>query len=146
MQTYETQKHTTWECKYHVVFIPKCRKKVLYGHIRRELGVVFRELALRKESEIDEGHLMIDHVHMLISIPPKYSVAQVMGFMKGKTAIHIARVYAGRRKSFVGSSFGRGVTGCQRWVGRSGGAPIHPGARERGSAVGSTDADAALSG
>src|ERR1700691_3124679 len=105
MQTYETLKHTTWECKYHVVFISQCWKKTLYGQIRRELGAVFRELARRKESEIEEGHLMIDHVHMLISIPPKYSVAQVMGFMKGKTAIHIARVYAGRRKSFVGQQF-----------------------------------------
>ncbi len=105
MQTYETEKHTTWECKYHIVFIPKCRKKVLYGQIRRELGAVFRDLASRKECEIHEGHLMIDHVHMMISIPPKYSVAQVMGFMKGKTAIHIARVFAGRRKSFVGQQF-----------------------------------------
>ncbi len=105
MQTYETLKHTTWECKYHVVFIAKCRKKALYGQIRRELGPVFRELARQKESEIIEGHLMVDHVHMLISIPPKYSVAQVMGYIKGKSAIHIARVYAGRRRSFVGQQF-----------------------------------------
>ena len=105
MQLYETQKHAVWECKYHVVFIPKYRKKVLYGQIRRELRDVFRELAGQKECEIHEGHLMNDHVHMLISIPPKYSVAQVVGFMKGKTAIHIARVYAGRRKSFVGQQF-----------------------------------------
>jgi putative transposase len=77
----------------------------LYGQIRRELGEVFRDLARQRESEIHEGHLMIDHVHMLMSIPPKYSVAQVMGFMKGKTAIHIARVFAGRRKSFVGQQF-----------------------------------------
>ena len=105
MQTYETLKHTTWESKYHVVFIAKCRKKVLYGQIRRELGPVFRELARQKECEIIEGHLMVDHVHMLISIPPKYSVAQVMGYMKGKSAIHIARVYAGRRRSFVGQQF-----------------------------------------
>ena len=105
MQTYETLKHTTWECKYHIVFIPKCRRKTLYGQIRRELGLVFRELARQRESEIIEGHLVIDHVHMLISIPPKYSVAQVMGFMKGKSAIHIARVYAGRRRSFVGQHF-----------------------------------------
>src|SRR5678815_1590326 len=105
MQTYETLKHTTWECKYHIVFIPKCRRKALYGQIRRELGLVFRELARQRESEIIEGHLVIDHVHMLISIPPKYSVAQVMGFMKGKSAIHIARVYAGRRRSFVGQHF-----------------------------------------
>jgi putative transposase len=105
MQTYETLKHTTWECKYHVVFIPKYRKKTLFGGIRRELGPVLRELARQKECEIIEGHLMVDHVHMLISIPPKYSVAQVMGFMKGKSAIHIARVYAGRRRSFVGQHF-----------------------------------------
>jgi len=105
MQTYETLKHAVWECKYHVVFIPKYRKKVLFGQIRRELGPVFRELARQKECEIQEGHLMNDHVHMLISIPPKYSVAQVMGFLKGKAAIHIARVYAGRRKSFVGQNF-----------------------------------------
>ena len=105
MQSYETLKHTTWECKYHVVFIPKCRKKVLYGEIRRELGGVFHDLAGQKESQILEGHLMPDHVHMLLSIPPKYSVAQVMGFMKGKSAIHIARVYAGRRRSFVGQHF-----------------------------------------
>ena len=105
MQTYETLKHTTWECKYHIVFIPKCRKKVLYGQVRRELGPVLRELARQKESEIIEGHLMVDHVHMLVSIPPKYSVAQVMGFVKGKSAIHIARVYAGRRRGFVGQHF-----------------------------------------
>lgn len=105
MQTYETLKHTTWECKYHVVFIAKCRKKTLYGQIRRELGPVFRELARQKECEISEGHLMPDHVHMLMAIPPKYSVAQVMGFIKGKSAIHIARVYAGRRRSFVGQQF-----------------------------------------
>jgi putative transposase len=105
MQSYETTKHAVWECKYHVVFIPKYRKKVLYGQIRRELGTVLRELARQKECEIDEGHLMNDHVHMLISIPPKYAVAQVMGFLKGKSAIHIARVYAGRRRSFVGQQF-----------------------------------------
>ena len=105
MQTYETLKHTTWECKYHVVFIPKFRKKVLFGQIRRELGPVFRDLAQQKECTIAEGHLMVDHVHMLIAIPPKYSVAQVMGFLKGKSAIHIARVFAGRRRSFAGQQF-----------------------------------------
>jgi putative transposase len=126
MQTFETLKHTTWECKYHVVFIAKCRKKTLFGQIRRELGPVFRELARQKESEIVEGHLMVDHVHMLISIPPKYSVAQVVGFLKGKTAIHIARVYAGRRRSFVGQQFwargywvstvGRDETAVRRYI------------------------------
>jgi len=105
MQTYETLKHSTWECKYHIVFIPKYRKKVLYGQVRRELGTVLRELVKQKESEVIEGHLMVDHVHMLVSIPPKYSVAQVMGFVKGKSAIHVAWVYAGRRKSFIGQHF-----------------------------------------
>ena len=106
MNAYESLKHTTWECKYHVVFIPKYRKKVLYKQLRGELGTVFRELAQRQESEIIEGHLMADHVHMLISIPPKHSVSSLMGFMKGKSAIHIARVYAGRRRNYVGQHFG----------------------------------------
>ena len=104
-QSYEALRHTSWECKYHVVFIPKCRRKTLFGQIRRELGGIFRELARQKESEVIEGHLMLDHVHMLISVPPKYSVAQVMGYIKGKSAIHIARVYAGRRRNFVGQHF-----------------------------------------
>ena len=77
--------HATWECKYHVVFTPKYRKKLLFGQIRRHLGNVFRELAQRKECQIEEGHLMSDHVHMLISIPPKYSVSEVIGYLKGKT-------------------------------------------------------------
>ena len=104
-QSYESLRHSTWECKYHVVFIPKCRRKILYGQIRREFGGIFRELAGQRECEIIEGHLMIDHVHMLIAVPPKYAVAQVMGFIKGKSAIHIARVYAGRRRNFVGQHF-----------------------------------------
>ena len=105
MQTYESLKHTTWECKYHVVFIPKCRRKVLYQGIRQELGAVFRGLAEQWEYKVEEGHLMPDHVHMLLSVPPKYSVSNVMGFIKGKSAIHIARVYAGRRRNFVGQHF-----------------------------------------
>ena len=105
MQTYESLKHTTWDCKYHVVFIPKCRRKVLYQGIRRELGTVFRSLAEQWECRVEEGHLMPDHVHMLMSVPPKHSVSNVMGFIKGKSAIHIARVYAGRRRNFVGQHF-----------------------------------------
>ena len=97
--------HTRWECKYHVVFIPKCRRKVLFGQLRRELGAVLRDLAEHKESRIEEGHLMLDHVHMMISIPPKYSVAQVVGYIKGKSAIHIARHYGERRRNFVGQHF-----------------------------------------
>jgi putative transposase len=105
MQTYESLKHTTWDCKYHVVFIPKCRRKVLYQGIRQELGTVFRSLAEQWECKVQEGHLMPDHVHMLLSVPPKHSVSNVMGFIKGKSAIHIARVYAGRRRNFVGQHF-----------------------------------------
>ena len=105
MSEYQSLNHSKWECKYHVVFIPKYRRKVIYGQIKQRLGDIFRRLALQKESEIEEGHLMSDHVHMMISIPPKYSVAQVIGFIKGKSAIHIAREFAGRRKNFVGQSF-----------------------------------------
>lgn len=97
--------HTRWECKYHIVFIPKFRRKVLFGHIRRELGEVFHRLARQRESQIEEGHLMPDHVHMMISIPPKYSVSQVVGFIKGKSAIHIARVYSERSRNYVGQHF-----------------------------------------
>ena len=83
--------HSRWECKYHVVFIPKYRKKAIFGQIRRDLGDVLKRLAQQKESRIEEGHLMSDHVHMMISIPPKFAVAQVVGYIKGKSAIHIAR-------------------------------------------------------
>ena len=97
--------HTKWECKYHVVFIPKYRRKALYYELRQYLGEIFRGLAQQRECEIEEGHLMADHVHMLLSIPPKYSVSQVVGFLKGKSAISIARNYMGRRKNFTGQSF-----------------------------------------
>ena len=105
MNVCESLNHTKWECKYHVVFIPKCRRKVLYQGIRQELGTVFRSLAEQWECKVEEGHLMPDHVHMLLSVPPKCSVSNVMGFIKGKSAIHIARVYAGRRRNFVGQHF-----------------------------------------
>ena len=97
--------HTKWDCKYHVVFIPKCRRKVLYGQLRRNLGEVFRRLAAQRECRIEEGHLMSDHVHMMIAIPPKYSVSQVVGYIKGKSAIHVARVYGERKRNFVGQHF-----------------------------------------
>ena len=105
MDEYQGLSHTAWDCKYHVVWIPKYRRKVLYEQLRKHLGQVFRELATQKQSRILEGHLMADHVHMLISIPPKYGVAQVVGFIKGKSAIHIARVFQGRKKNFTGQSF-----------------------------------------
>ena len=97
--------HTAWYCKYHVVWIPKYRRKVLYGKIRQYLGDVFHELARQRESQIIEGHLCIDHIHMCIAIPPKYSVSEVIGFIKGKSAIAIARDVQGRARNFVGQSF-----------------------------------------
>ena len=102
---YETLCHTKWDCKYHVVFIPKYRRKALFGQLRRDLGHLFRDLAEQKESRVEEGHMMPDHVHMLITIPPKYAVAQVIGFIKGKSAIHIARSYLGVRRNYVGQHF-----------------------------------------
>ena len=105
MGTAESLSHTRWECKYHLVWIPKCRRKVLCGQLRKHLGEVLHDLALQKECKILEGHLQADHVHMLVSIPPKYSVAQVVGFIRGKSAIHIARSYLGRRRNYHGMHF-----------------------------------------
>ena len=105
MDEFESLSHTKWECKYHVVFIPKFRRKALYGQLRDHLGELLRKLATQKESRIEEGHLMPDHVHMMISIPPKYAVSQVIGYVKGKSAIHLARVYGERRRNFVGQHF-----------------------------------------
>ena len=105
MSTYESLSHSKWDCKYHVIFIPKYRRRALYGQLRRHLGEVLRKLAEQKESRIEEGHLMPDHVHMMIAIPPKYAVSQVVGFIKGKSAIHLARSYAERSRNFVGQHF-----------------------------------------
>jgi len=105
MNVYSKLNHTTWDCKYHVVFIPKYRKKQAFTIIRKTLGPVFRDLATRKETKIEEGFMMPDHVHMLLSVPPKYSVSQVVGFLKGKSAIHIARNYAGKKQNFTGYHF-----------------------------------------
>ena len=105
MSEYSSLNHTKWECKYHIVFIPKCRRKVLYGKVRRSLGEVFHELAKQRECQISEGHLCPDHVHMMIRIPPKYSVSHVMGYLKGKSAIRMARDYMGRRQGFKGYHF-----------------------------------------
>ena len=105
MTNYRSLNHTKWACQYHVVFIPKYRKKAIYGELRQHLGDVFRRLAKQRESEVEEGHLMVDHAHIMLSIPPKYSVAQVIGYLKGKSAIHIAREFAGRPRNFVGQHF-----------------------------------------
>ncbi len=105
MEQYESLNHTKWECKYHVVFIPKCRRKVLYGELRRHLGAVFRTLTQQKECRIEEGHLMPDHVHMMISVPPKHAVSQIVGYIKGKSAIYVARTFMERKRNFVGQHF-----------------------------------------
>jgi putative transposase len=97
--------HSTWECKYHVVFTPKYRKKVLFGHIQKELKDVFHRLALQKGCKIEEGHLMLDHVHMMISIPPKHAVASIIGFMKGKSSIRVVQHIANKKQNFVGHKF-----------------------------------------
>ncbi len=97
--------HSTWDCKYHVVFTPKYRKKALFGAVRRELRDVFHRLALQKGCRIEEGHLMLDHVHMLISIPPKEAVSKIIGFIKGKSSIWIAQNIANKKQNFVGHKF-----------------------------------------
>ena len=97
--------HAKWDCKYHVIWIPKYRKKAIFGDLRKYLGEIFRELARQKKCTVIEGHLMPDHVHIMLAIPPKYSVAQVVGFIKGKSAIQIARNFQGRKKNFVGQNF-----------------------------------------
>ena len=105
MKEYHSLSHTRWDCKYHVVFIPKRRKKKVFGALRKYLGEMLRELASHREAAILEGHLMPDHVHMCISIPPKYAVSRVVGYIKGKSAIQIARQFGGRQRNFSGESF-----------------------------------------
>ena len=105
MSNYESLTHSKWDCTYHVVFIPKGRKKGLYGKIRTYLKTVFHELASQRGSKIEQGSMVQDHVHMMIRIPPKYSVAEVIGYMKGKSAIAIARQFGGKKKNFNGEKF-----------------------------------------
>lgn len=105
MKEYQSLSHTRWDCKYHVVFIPKRRKKAIYGALRKNLGEIFRELAQQRECKVVEGHLMIDHVHVCLSVPPKYSVSSVVGYIKGKSAISIARHFGGRQRNFTGEVF-----------------------------------------
>jgi putative transposase len=105
MKEYQSLSHTRWDRKYHVVFIPKRRKKRIFGAVRKHLGEMLHELAGHKGSRIVEGHLMSDHIHMCISIPPKYAVSNVVGYIKGKSAIQIARKYGGRQRNFTGENF-----------------------------------------
>jgi putative transposase len=102
---YQSLSHSKWDCKYHVVFVPKYRRKAMFLEIRKFLGPLFHELARQKECRIVEGHLLADHVHMCIEIPPKHSVASVIGFIKGKSAIAIARQFRGKQRNFEGENF-----------------------------------------
>lgn len=104
-ELYNSLSHSKWDCKYHLVFIPKMRRKVLYGEIRTRLGQIFHALAAQKDCRILKGHLMPDHVHMLIEIPPKYKVSEVVGFLKGKSAIAVAREFNGKQRNFTGEHF-----------------------------------------
>ena len=105
MNNSQSLSHSKWDCKFHIVWIPKYRRKVLYGRIRQHLGDVIRELARQRESQVLEGHVCSDHIHVYIAIPPKYAVAQVVGYIKGKSAIHIARTFGGRSRNFTGEHF-----------------------------------------
>ena len=105
MRDFKSLAHTRWDCKYHIVFIPKRRRKLIYGKLRKDLGGILHELARRKGCVIEEGHLMSDHVHICISIPPKYSVSSVVGHLKGKSAIWIARWFKGKQRNFAGEHF-----------------------------------------
>ena len=102
--SFQSMSHSKWDCKYHVVFVPKRRRKELFGHMRQKLGAIFHELARQKECQIIEGHVMPDHVHMCILIPPKFAVASVIGFLKGKSAIAIARLQ-GKERNYTGEHF-----------------------------------------
>ena len=103
--SYQSLSHSKWECKYHVVFGPKYRKKVLYGKIREFLKEEFHELARQKGCAIVAGNLAGDHVHMLVSVPPKCAVSEIIGFLKGKTAIAVARRFGGKVRNFSGERF-----------------------------------------
>ena len=105
MEEAQSLNHTKWDCKYHIIWIPKYRKKTIFTNLRQHLGEALHELARQKESKILEGHLQSDHVHILISIPPKYPVSSVVGYIKGKSAIYIARTFSNRRRNFVGETF-----------------------------------------
>ena len=104
-ELYQSLSHSKWDCKYHIVFIPKHRRKTLYADIRKFLAPVFHELARQKECQIVEGHMMSDHIHMCLAIPPKHSVASIIGFIKGKSAIAIARQFSGKKSNFTGENF-----------------------------------------
>ena len=105
MKEWQSLAHVRWECKYHVVFVPKYRKKVMYGRTRKVLGKILRQLCRQKGVDIVEGHAVPDHIHLVLSIPPKFSVAMVVGYLKGKSAIQIHRQMLGVKKGCKNKHF-----------------------------------------
>ena len=146
MKVYETLRHTTWDCKYHVIFIPKCRRKVVYGQLRKELGTVFRALAQKKESEIIEGHLIPDHVHMLLSVPPKYCGGASGGIHeRQKCDPHCAGVCGAEEELRRAALLGEAILGVDGRTRRGRCAPLHPRAGERRQVPRTTTVHGALS-
>ena len=105
MREWQSQAHVRWHCKYHVVIVPKYRRRVFYGGLRREIGQILRDLCRERGVDLIEGHAMPDHVHLVLSIPPKFAVAHTVGFLKGKSAIRIHRQLLGRKRNFTGMHF-----------------------------------------
>lgn len=105
MREWQSQSHVRWYCRYHVVWVPKYRKRAIFGQLRRGIGKILRELCKRYGVDLIEGHALPDHVHLLLSVPPKFSVANTVGFLKGKSAIRIHREYVGRKRNFTGYHF-----------------------------------------
>ena len=105
MREWQSLSHVRWYCRYHVVFVPKYRKRAIFGNLRKDIGKILRELCIEHDIELVEGHAMADHVHMLLSVPPKFSIANTVGYVKGKSAIRIHRQYLGRERNFTGFHF-----------------------------------------
>jgi len=105
MREWQSLSHVKWECKYHVVIVPKYRRKVIFGNIRRQIGQILRQLCRQKGVELVEGNATRDHIHLVLSVPPKYSIAMLIGYLKGKSAIQIHRQYSGVKRGFTGKHF-----------------------------------------
>jgi putative transposase len=105
MKDWQSQAHVKWECKYHVVILPKYRRKVLFGSLRREIGRIIRDLCRQKDLELLEGNAAADHIHMMLSVPPKYSIAMTIGYLKGKSAIRIHRELMKTKGTLFGRAF-----------------------------------------
>ena len=105
MKDWRSQAHVKWECKYHIVIVPKYRKKQQFGKLRKEIGGIMRDLCRQKDIELMEGNAAPDHIHMLLSVPPKYSIAMTLGYLKGKSAIRIHRELMRTEGTLFGRSF-----------------------------------------